>query len=177
MSKIITLLSLGVSLSMDTFSIALSISTFNIKKTKMLLLVILVGIMHFLLPILGNHIGIYITNILSIKPKYILAFILLSIAIKMIIDLLNGEEKHFDLSIINIIIIAISVSLDSFSTGMGINAITNNYLVASTIFSVNASIFTYIGYIIGKYSSNKIGKYSQILGIIILIILSITHIF
>jgi len=52
---------IGVSLSMDTFSISLSLGTFNISKRKTLFLSILVGIMHFFMPLFGTILGTKIT--------------------------------------------------------------------------------------------------------------------
>ena len=75
------------------------------------------------------------------------------------------------------VLLSISVSLDSFSTGIGLSAITTNYVLSGLIFSVCASSFTFLGYLIGKYSSNKIGRYANLLGMLLLIILGLLHIF
>ena len=177
MSTILSLFILGVSLSMDTFSIFLSIGTFNISKRKITILCIFIGLLHFLMPIIGSFIGNKIVTFLQIKVDILLGLILLFIGIEMLIDLIKDEEKEFDLSILNMIILSISVSLDSFSTGIGLSAITNNYILSGLIFSVCASSFTFLGYLIGKYSSNKIGKYANLIGVIILFVLGIFHIF
>lgn len=168
---------LGVSLSMDTFSVFLSIGTFGISKKKIMFLCIFIGLLHFLMPIIGSFIGSKIITFLNIKVDILLGIILIFIGIEMILDLIKHEEKNFDLNFINMIILSISVSLDSFSTGIGLSAITNNYTLSGTIFSLCAASFTYLGYLIGKYSSNKIGKYANISGIIILFIVGIMHIF
>lgn len=176
MSILISLFMIGVSLSMDTFSISLSIGTFNISKKKTLFLSILVGIMHFFMPLLGTILGHKITSILNINVNFLLGLILIIIGIEMIVDLFKGEEKTFDLNIINMFLISLSVSLDSFSTGLGLHAITNDFLLSGLVFSVCAFTFTFMGLIIGKYSSNKIGIFANIIGIILLFILGIIHI-
>lgn len=177
MSILISLFILGVSLSMDTFSIFLSIGTFGIVKKKIIFLCIFIGLLHFLMPLIGAFIGNKIITFLDLKVNILLGIILLFIGTEMLIDIIKDEEKLFDLNIINMIILSISVSLDSFSTGIGLKAITDNYILSGTIFSVCASSFTFLGYLIGKYSSNKIGKYANILGIIILFTIGLIHIF
>ena len=162
---------------MDTFSISLSIGSFNISKKKMLTLSLVVGIMHFFMPLIGNLFGNKIINYLNIKPDLLLGLILLFIAIEMIINLWKKEDTKFDLSFLSIILISISVSLDSLSTGIGLSAITSDICLAGFIFSVCAASFTLMGLIIGKYSNDKLGIYSNILGIILLIIISFIHIF
>ena len=176
MSIIISLLMIGVSLSMDTFSISLSIGTFYINKTKTIFLSFLVGIMHFFMPLFGTILGVKITTFLNINVNFLLGIILLIIGIEMIIELIKPDEKNFNLNIFNMILVSISVSLDSFSTGLGLHAITNNFILSGIIFSVCAASFTFLGLLIGKYSSKKIGIFANILGIIILFILGFIHI-
>jgi len=176
-SIIISLFLIGVSLSMDTFSISLSIGTFNISRKKVLFLCSLVGIMHFFMPLIGSILGSKITTFLNINVNFLLGLILLFIAIEMLIDLIKKEEKFFELNIFNMFLVSISVSLDSFSTGLGLNAITNDIILSGIIFSLCAASFTFIGILIGKYSSNKLGVYANIIGIILLVILGLLHLF
>ena len=177
MSIIISLLMIGVSLSMDTFSISLSIGTFKISKKKIIFLCVLVGIMHFFMPLIGTFLGNKIITFLNINVNFLLGIILLIIGIEMLIDLFKSEEKYFELNLFNMILVSLSVSLDSFSTGLGLSAITNNYIISGLIFSSCAASFTFLGLLIGKYSSKKLGVYANILGIGLLIILGILHIF
>jgi putative Mn2+ efflux pump MntP len=162
---------------MDTFSVSLSIGTFNINKSKIIIITILVGIMHFIMPIIGSILGNKITIFLNINVHLLLGIILLFIAIQMVNDLFKEDNKELLLNILNIFLISISVSLDSFSIGLGLKAITNNNILSGFIFSICASSLTFLGFLIGKYSSKKLGIIANILGIIILFILSIIHLF
>lgn len=177
MSIIISLFMIGVSLSMDTFSISLSLGTFNISKRKTLFLSILVGIMHFFMPLFGTILGTKITTFLNINVNFLLGIILIIIGIEMILDLIKSEDKFFELSIFNMFLVSLSVSLDSFSTGLGLHAITDNFILSGIIFSTCAASFTFLGLLIGKYSNSKIGILSNVIGIIILFTLGIFHIF
>ena len=58
-----------------------------------------------------------------------------------------------------ILLFALAVSLDSFSVGIGLKALTNNYIIAVTIFSLTSFIFTYIGLLLGKKINTLIGTY------------------
>lgn len=168
---------IGISLSMDTFSICLSIGTFNINKRKVIFLCVLVGLMHFFMPLFGSVLGTKIITFLDINVNFLLGLILLFIGIEMLIDLIKKDEKTFDMNIISMFLIAISVSLDSFSTGLGLSAITNDVILSGIIFSMCAASFTFLGLLIGKYSSEKLGVYANIFGIILLIVLGLMHIF
>lgn len=162
---------------MDTFSISLSLGTFDISKRKVYIYSIFVGLLHFIMPLIGNYFGIKIVTYLNININLLLGIILLLISIEMFIDLIKKEDKLIDLNYFKLFLLGITVSLDSFSLGLGISAITNNLLMASTIFSLLAALFTFLGIIIGKYTSNKIGNYAKTFGIMLLFIISIIHIF
>ena len=176
MSILISLFLIGVSLSMDTFSISLSIGTFNISKKKMLFFPILVGVLHFFMPLFGSILGSKIITFLNINVNFLLGLILLFIGIEMLIDLIKNDDKFFEFNLFNMFLIAVSVSLDSFSTGLGLSAITTNIVLSGVIFSTCATSFTFLGLLIGKYSSEKLGIYSNIFGIILLFVLGIMHI-
>ena len=177
MSIIVSLFLIGISLSMDTFSICLSIGTFNISKQKIIFLSVLVGIMHFFMPLFGNILGNKIITFLNINCDFLLGVILLFIGIEMTIDLIKKEDKYFNLNLLNMFLVSISVSLDSFSTGLGLQAITSDIILAGVIFSLCAGSFTFMGLIIGKYSTEKLGIYGNVFGIVLLFILSFLHIF
>lgn len=175
MEEFIILIIIAVGLSMDAFSLALAYGTACFNKIENLKISLSVGIFHFFMPLIGLIIGNKIIKIFQISPHFIMGVILLFIALQMFIELLKQEKKELKLKTIYILLFALSVSLDSFSTGIGLNAITNNYFLSSTIFSIISFSFTYLGLTIGKYTTNFLGKYAQILGIILLSIIGIVN--
>lgn len=176
MREIVSILLIGISLSMDTFSLSLTLGT--ISENKLIkILPLFVGIFHFFMPLLGNIIGITLINLLNLASNIILGTVLIVLGINLAIHYFKDETADINLNILGIIIFALSVSIDSFSVGLGINDITNNYYIASIIFALCSAAFTYLGIIIGKYSSKLIGKYAIILGIFLLLILGIFHLF
>lgn len=173
MFELIPLLTLGIALSMDTFSLSLSIGTSRLKDKDSLKVASVVGIMHFIMPLIGLFIGSEILRVFPISAHMMARIILLLIALMMIKDLKKEENVKLGLKWYEIFLFAFSVSIDSFSAGIGLKAITDNYLLASTIFSISSFIFTFIGLIIGKYTKEKLGKIATIIGIILLIIIAL----
>ena len=174
--QILSILLIGIALSMDTFSLSLSLGTFNITNKQALKLSIIVGIMHFFMPILGMLLGEKLISLFELQCDLLLGVILLFIAIQMIVDLIKHEENSFNLNIIGMFLFALGVSLDSFSVGLGIKAITENINLATSIFAICSFIFTFTGIMIGKFANKFIGTYASILGVVILLILGIVHI-
>ena len=175
MNNLISIFLIGIALSMDTFSLSLSLGTFNVTNKKALKLSFLVGIMHFIMPFLGMLIGGKLTQILELKSDILLGFILIIIAIEMLIDIIKGEEEKFNLTLAGMFLFALGVSIDSFSVGLGLKAITSNIYLAMIIFSLCSFTFTFMGTLIGKYASKILGVYANIIGIIILFILGFMH--
>lgn len=177
MQEFVSILLIGISLSMDTFSLSISAGSI-IKETSLVkILPFLVGIFHFFMPIMGNIIGLKLMTTFNIASNIILGLVLIILGINLAIHYFKDEQISFQLNIIGAILFALSVSIDSFSVGLGISNITDNYLLSSFIFAVCSFSFTSLGLIIGKYSSKLIGKYAVFIGIILLLSLGIIHLF
>lgn len=166
---------IAISLSMDAFSLSLAYGINNINKRTKIIMTILVGLFHFIMPIIGNILGNIIIETIKIKPNIIVSIILIFIGLSMII---KKEEKINPIkNIIETILFATAVSLDSFSVGIGLKIINPNILTSSLIFSITAGIITYLGLQLGSYFSKKIGFLSPIIGGISLIIIGIFYYF
>lgn len=175
MNEIFSIILIGIALSMDTFSLSLGVGMFNVSQKKALILSLIVGIMHFLQPMLGMMLGEQLIKTFELKCDILLGIILIFIAIQMVIDIIKHEEEKFNLSFLGMFLFAFGVSIDSFSVGLGIKAITSNIYLAISIFSLSSFLFTYGGIIVGKQANKILGIYANIIGIIILFILGLVH--
>lgn len=175
MLEMFSILTIAVALSMDTFSLSLGLGTMNLSTKKCLSLSLLVGAMHFLMPLIGVIIGSGLVNFFRINSNLLLGIILLFIAGEMLYEIFVKEEENINLNIIGMIMFSLGVSIDAFSTGLGLSAITSNIFLSLLIFSIVSFLFTLIGLIIGKYASKYLGIYASILGALLLIIIGISH--
>lgn len=177
MDTFFTTLIIGISLSMDAFSLALIYGTQSISKRNKIILSIIVGIYHFVMPLLGVFLGNVILKYLVINLSIVVSIIFLFIGIEMIISSMKDDSHDFVVSIFGFLIFGLSVSIDSFTTGIGLNVINNNYLEVSSIFCIVSGSFTYLGLILGNKLCSIFGKLSTIIGGVILIILGIIYFF
>lgn len=175
--KIITIILIAISLSMDAFSLALIYGTQGITKKHKIILAIIVGIYHFLMPLIGLTIGTYAERKIIINSNLLVGIILSLISIEMIISSTKETKEKFLLTIPGYLIFGLSVSIDSLTTGIGLPAITNNYIQTALIFSITSLIFTYIGLNLGNILNQKYGKISTIIGGLTLLTIGITYIF
>lgn len=173
MHEILSILIIAVALSMDTFSASLSLGTANIRLKKGIILSVLIGIMHFIMPLMGMIIGKHVLSMLPFEADFILGIIFLILAFKMIYDSLFEKEENINLNCIGMLLFSLSVSFDAFTTGIGLMAISDRILLTTSIFMIISYLFTILGILIGKYVNKKIGKFSPVIGIIILIIMAL----
>ena len=171
--SLIVIFLIALTLSMDAFSLALIYGTLITNNKKQLLISIVVGLFHFIMPILGYFVGDIILDFIKVKPDYVVGIILFILGMEMITSI-NKEEKLRKLTnLLSIIIFSLTVSIDSLSIGIGFGVTHTNILLSSIIFSLISFIFTYIGLKLGKILSDKFGKISVLIASIILIILGI----
>lgn len=177
MSSLLTTLIIGVSLSMDAFSLALVYGTTEIGRKNKVLLAIIVGLFHFFMPLIGLYFGSLITRYLIINVGVLVAIIFSVIGGEMIVSGVKGREEKLLVSLVGFLLFGFSVSIDSLTTGIGLNVINSNYLQVATIFALVSGWFTYFGLHLGNKLSLKFGNYATIIGGIILIILGIYYVF
>ncbi len=160
---------------MDAFSLALFLGViFNKKTAKKFIL--LVGIFHFIMPLLGSLVGFKVSNIMSLNGHYVLGIILMILSIQIIISIFKKEEiKNF--KGYELILLAFGVSIDSFTLGFGLSFENSNIFFSAIIFSICSILLTCMALIIGKYTTKFIGSFSKIIGAIMLFTFGIFYLF
>ena len=162
----------GIGLSMDAFSLSLSLGTTNPSKINIIKTALIVGLFHFFMPLLGYFIGY--TFQYKIPNINILTFILFVI-LSMEMYKSKDEEKASILNNLTILLIAFSVSIDSFTVGIAFGLNNEYMLISSIIFSITSALFTYIGLVLGKKLKTKYKTLSTYLGIILLLIVALKY--
>lgn len=177
MNSFFAVLLVGISLSMDAFSLALIYGTNGINKNNQLLLSIMVGLFHFFMPLIGFFIGNLIFSFFVLKFNYVISVIFFVIGIEMIMSSYKNKVINILDSIGSYFLFAFSVSIDSFTVGLGLKAINDNYLFIAIVFMFCSFIFTYCGLSFGNKINKAFGNSSTVVGGILLILLSIYYFF
>ncbi len=164
---------IAISLSMDAFSLALSLGTLAFKRKTVFCLSLLVSLFHFFMPLLGTILGAVFVEALHIDVHLLSFSIFFYIAIVMFKDFKNGEEVNFKLSLLGAIIFAIGVSLDSFGVGVALQLRGFDIVKSFLIFSLASFSFTYLGLCLGKVLNELVGRYSVLGGSMIMSLLAL----
>lgn len=176
MKDILIYFFMAVGLSMDAFSLALAYGTTKISINKKILLSIIVGVFHFIMPQLGAWLGSELLLNYIAKADYLVGIIFLILAVEMFVSR-NDEKKGTITNFLSIIIFAFTVSIDSFSVGVALSLTSKTITTACLVFAITSMSFTFLGINIGNKIADKFEKKSEYIGIIILLFLGIKYLF
>lgn len=177
MSSVLLYFFMAIGLSMDAFSLAIVYGTNNIERKKAFILSLLVGIFHFFMPNIGNLLGQNFLKGFILYGNIITGVVFLVLAIQMVASLKEENEVNELNKYIELFLFALAVSIDSFIVGIALSLENQNIIIGGIIFSLTSFFFTMMGLILGKFLSEKTGKISKIIGIIILFFLAIQYLF
>ena len=164
---------IGLALSVDAFSLSVSAGTTNLDGQKKMVLAISIGIMHLIMPGLGIIVGSHMFKIIPFSISYFNVLIFIYLGIIMLLK--KEETKIFKYSLLNSLLLAICVSIDSFSIGIGLSDITHHYLIAAMTFGVISGIISYAGLLLGERIVGLLKDHATKLGAIILFLLAIVN--
>ncbi len=162
----------GISLAMDAFTISICKGLQTNRKKYGLAIAFFFGLFQFIMPILGFYLGnIFSEKIIEFNP-YISMILLITIGILMIKEK-NTEDFNYKLKFSELIILSIATSIDALVIGISFSFLKANIIYSSIIIGIITFILCTIGYFLGHLFNKKVGKYSNLIGGITLIIIGI----
>lgn len=177
MVKLLIYFFMGISLSMDAFSLSLSLgvqspSLKEIKETSFI-----IGLFHFIMPIIGSILGLFMKSLFGINNSNLFSSIIfLFLAIEMYLDR-DKEESIIKWNLLTILTIALTVSIDSLSVGFIYSINQESIILASSFFMIISMIFTYLGLSLGKRIKEKYQNKANNIGIIIMLLMALKYFF
>ena len=167
----------GLGLSMDAFSLSVVYGIMPLSLKKIGLLSFIVGILHFLMPNLGECIGNIISLNNVINSHVLVSIIFFILALQMFSSFKEEKEVISLGSFSSFLLFGFTVSLDSFSVGVGYGSLDVNCILAGVIFAMLSMSFTFCGLLLGKFLNKIIGKLAILFGSFVLLVLSIYYFF
>ena len=163
MNTLFTTILVGISLSMDAFSLSLIYGMQNFSRKNILKLSLIVGLFHFFMPLIGLRIGGLLDSYFAFNFNFVVGIIFTIIGFEMIISSLKEEDIKFIVNIVSFLL-------------FGLKAINDNYFEVSFIFMLCSAIFTFLGLTFGNRLSRRFGNIATISGGVMLIGLAIYYV-
>ncbi len=174
--SIIEIILISIGLAMDAFAVSISLGGCHVKSLSSRHILafkaaILFGLFQAGMPILGWACGRQFQEYIKAIDHWIAFFLLVIIGLKMLYEAWQDhpEEQKQRNTIKALLILAIATSIDALAVGVTFSLLQINLLMAVSIIGVITFILSYIGVDFGCRLGQKFGRWSEVLGGIILI--------
>ncbi|GAB4281565.1 MAG: manganese efflux pump MntP family protein [Marinilabiliales bacterium] len=170
---------IAIGLSMDTFAVSLSngLVLKNLSLLKILSIGFVFSLFQSIMPFLGWLAGTSIEKYIVDFDHWIAFGLLAFIGTRMIYDASKNDNynnnNNNELKINKIILQAIATSIDALAVGISLGLLNVNIAYSVIIIGFTTLFFAVSGLYIGKLVRNKIQKFVEYFGGIILIIIGI----
>ena len=164
----IILISIG--LAMDAFGVSIGkgLSMPVGENGRKVTLAFLFGLFQFLMPIIGWLIGRQFIDVISEWDHWIIFGLLGYLGIAMIREGLSDDDEEDDdkkfLGAWEMMMLSVATSLDAMAVGLTFAFMPINVWEASTMIGVITFGISLIGIYLGKFMGQFVGKYADILG-------------
>jgi len=183
--NLITVILLALGLCFDSFAVSLSygMGQCGFRRTHFFRFALVLAFFQAAMPVLGWALAAGFQQYIQQLDHWI-AFILLSfLGIRMIIEGRKGEKDETDdicsFNLERTILLGIATSIDALISGAAMGMVTlevlkntsqwNNMLAAAGIIFFVTFLACVAGIFLGRTAGNRMGKYAEIIGGIILI--------
>ncbi len=177
--QLLTLLVIALALGLDAFSLGLGIGLKGIRLLDIMKLGVVIALFHVLMPLAGMYTGQYVSGLLGHVATTVAGALLLLLGAHMIYSSLKGEDvQSFDhRSLWGLLVLALSVSVDSFSVGITLGMFSANLWMTVLLFGFFGGLMSVLGLLLGRKVSGKLGEYGEACGGAILVVFGILFIF
>lgn len=163
--EIITLTMMAVALGMDAFSIAIGMGMMGLRLRRVFIIGVTIGVFHVFMPLLGMAVGRFISDHFGQIATYVGAGLLILLGVQMIYNAFQEEDVPYLSPVgFGLFLFALSVSLDSFSVGLGLGIFGSRIIVTVILFGAVSAMLTWLGLLMGRYMSGWLGAYSHVFG-------------
>lgn len=172
----IEVLTLAVALSMDAFAISIGLGSKQRNKTLSLAVLsgLYFGFFQALMPVIGYLGGKGVVGWVESNARYIAFVLLLAVGGKMIYESYS-EGIEQDIAIIThrvMLMLAIATSIDALAAGFTLTLLDVNPMLACLAIGVTTFFFSFAGVYVGNKSGTLLESKAELLGGVILILIS-----
>lgn len=165
LAAIVPLLFMGLALGMDVFSVSLGLGMQAISFKKMIWIGVVFGAFHMIMPFIGIVFGHMLSREVHLIANLIGGLILVGLGTHMVFSSMRKESSRLiDPMGMGLFIIALTVSLDSFTVGISLGIVGTNAVSVLVFFGVLTMVLAWIGIAIGEKVNRWLGAYSELLG-------------
>lgn len=166
LGEFVSLLFMAIALGLDAFSVSLGLGMKRPRLKRIAIIGLLIGLFHIIFPFTGILLGKVIADTIGRFTLLAGGLLLVGIGAHMIFSAFAHADikRNIHHTNIQILILAASVSLDSFSVGLSLGLSNTKVMIALLLFGAASMVLTWIGMLLGRKVRGYLGAYSEILG-------------
>lgn len=180
----LTLLLIAFALGMDAFSLGIGVGVRVAGRRQVFEMSALTGLFHLLMPLVGLFFGGIIQRLVGPYALFGSGLLISVLGLHMALQAWR-ESQQMEISananavvtFWTMLVFAFSVSVDSLSIGFSLGMVGVDVWLALTLFAVTASLMCGLGLSLGKAIHRYIGRYGELAGGIILLVLGLKFIY
>ena len=176
---IVELLLTAIGLSMDAFAVSVckGLGMRKMRYDQALVIGLYFGVFQALMPLIGWWVGTYFESFITAVDHWIAFFLLGFIGVNMIRESKEAEaECDTDVDSIpakNILLLAVATSIDALAVGISFAFLNVDIIPAVCLIGITTFIISCIAVFLGNKIGGKLGKYAEITGGVILILIGL----
>jgi len=180
--QIITIAIMAVALGLDALSLGVGIGMKGIRLLHVLQLSLFIAFFHVLMPLLGLFAGDYVGHLLGQVTQYAAGGLLFILGGHMVVNSFrSGDSVGLQAvdyrTLWGMLLISLSVSVDSFSVGVSLGMFVNHILLTVLTFGACGGLMSIVGLLLGRHVRRGLGDYGEAIGGAILLGFGLLFIF
>lgn len=170
----IDILFTGVGLSMDAFAVSICKGLMIREKiyVKAIVVGLYFGFFQMIMPLVGFYLGSIFNSSIFNYGYWISFFTLSFIGFNMIRDADNEENSNDSISFVTMIPLAIATSIDALTIGFTFSFFKIDIIMSVIVIGIITFFVSFVGVFMGNVFGSSYRKKSQILGGLILLLIS-----
>ena len=175
LGQLTTIAMIALALGFDAFSLGIGIGLKGIRYLHILRMGVIVGLFHMIMPIGGMLMGKMMSSVLGEWAVLGAGLLLILLGVHMIINSFKKDEAPmFNYhSFWGLLLLAFSVSVDSFSVGITLGMFQLPLWLTVLLFGCFGAGMSMLGLTVGRRVGHTLGDYGELLGGIILIVFGV----
>ena len=176
------ILFIALSLASDAFAVSISAGSAGMTQSPraMFRLSFHFGLFQFLMPIIGWLAGLSVVSYIESFDHWIAFGLLMWVAVHMILSIKKeGEQigRQDPSRGMMLVILSVATSIDALAVGLSLALLQVSIWYPAVVIGLVTGIVSFIGIILGRHLSEKVGKAAALFGAILLIVIAVRILF
>lgn len=170
------LIVMAAALGMDAFSMGIGIGMQGIRMKDAFKISFLIGIFHVIMPLAGIYTGQFVGALLGNIAVVTGGCLLILLGLHMIYSACFDRKGRslYTLTWWSLLVIATTVSIDSFSVGISMGIFASDIVLTIILFGTAGASMSIAGLFVGNQFSSGLGEYGEMIGGTLLLIFGIS---